>query len=581
MKNYIGIIENQNMIKAYAWYSYITRIKINLYGESSPRLKNFLKQNIVFRKDVIGTYHGKYYEIQRYMVCDSDYIEKLKIQNNSLLKFQNKIFKSQKVINYYKQYYSNIEYKLLRDKALGNELGTPYCFVLPRLHSYKILSKLYLKENEYNFSWILTLLFVLYAIIKFAGSILKMLLVKPVFIKKQKGLVLKKLAWGFGGKGLKDDILIDNINISKNDMIFFYDSSTKKKNDKPHADFAKENGYKVVSTDRSFNINECYLKSIKKNIFFAALSLLYSLIHTPFLLFALKSFNAKTFHFFKLFSFVNVKYFWSVGNWHDIAETIVANNQQVRAFMYSWSDYAQHYLYTFTFTVHDDVFMWGPIEEKYMIHKSLHENMFTIGCLFSNNFVEINKEEVFEKLNLNPSKPVVVFYDSPISNEMRFPQSLFDQFRKIILIVDQKYSNIQIVLKPKTVTHEYREYFHGSSVNLLDGNDVYLGDIINISTLNIGMGIVAPITISLIMNKPGIFFDTAGNYDTPFAKYEGELVFRDQVSLLNKIDQILTNQFTPIVIDELKYYNVARSNPVEILREYVTTGKVGEAYRLY
>jgi len=95
------------------------------------------------------------------------------------------------------------------------------------------------------------------------------------------------------------------------------------------------------------------------------------------------------------------------------------------------------------------------------------------------------------------------------------------------------------------------------------------------------MGIVAPITISLIMKKPGIFFETAGNYDSPFAKYEGELVFRDQESLLNKIDQILTGQFSPLIINELKDYNVPGSNPVEILREYVATGRVDEKYRLH
>ena len=86
MKNCIGIIENQNMIKAYAWYSYIVNKKINLNGESKPRMKAFFIKNIVFNKDIIGTYHGKWYEIQRHMVCDSDYLDKLKIETNILLK---------------------------------------------------------------------------------------------------------------------------------------------------------------------------------------------------------------------------------------------------------------------------------------------------------------------------------------------------------------------------------------------------------------------------------------------------------------------------------------------------------------
>jgi len=267
---------------------------------------------------------------------------------------------------------------------------------------------------------------------------------------------------------------------------------------------------------------------------------------------------------------------------HDIAETIVANNLGVRAFIYSWSDYAQCYVYPFKYTVQDDVFMWGPIEEKYSLHKSLHENMFAIGCLFSNNFIEANKNKVFETFNLDPNKPVVVFYDSPANNTFRFPQSLFDEFRQIILLVEKKYPDIQIVLKPKTVTDEYKEIFSNTSVKLFDTNDnLFLGDIINIATLNIGMGIVAPITISLIMNKPGIYFDTAGNYDSPFAKYENEIVFRNQKNLLIKIDQILKGKYVSKKIDELKDYNVIGSNPVEILREYVTTGIVDEKYRLY
>ena len=98
---------------------------------------------------------------------------------------------------------------------------------------------------------------------KFGGSIIKTLLVKPVFVAKQKGLVLKRLAWGFGGKGLKDDILVDNINISKKDMIYYYESSTTKKNEKPLAGYARVNGYKVVSLDTAFNINKCYYRSIR------------------------------------------------------------------------------------------------------------------------------------------------------------------------------------------------------------------------------------------------------------------------------------------------------------------------------
>jgi hypothetical protein len=578
--NYIGIVEHNIMAYGYAWLSLLTNNKIILYGENNKGINKFLKNNILFESDDIGTIHGEWYKIQKYIVCESKYLENLKIENNLLLKIQCIIFSSPKVNNFYKQYFSNIEYKMLRDKILAQRTGRPFCFVLPYLYSYRILARSYLNKDQYKYSLFLTILFLLFGVTQLGGSILKTLLVKPVWVKIHKALVLNKISWKFGGKGLKGDMLVDGKALTKKDFLFYYESYSTKKDVFTTAKEAKLNGFNVLTLDNTFNLNKCYTKAMVNNFLFAIVFLFFSLITSPYLLFGFKNLNSKTFNLYKLFSFIDVKYYWSVGNWHDIAETVVANNFNVRSFMYSWSDYAQSYLYPFIYTVHDDVFMWGPIEKKYMMRKSLHENMFAIGCLFSNNYIEKKKKNVFDELKLNMNSPVVVFYDSPVNNSMRYPQNLFDEFRDIIMIVEAKYPDIQIVLKPKVVTNEYKGFFKNSSVKLVDSTDIYLGDIINIATLNIGMGIVAPITISLIMNKPGIFFDTAGNYDSPFAKYEDELVFRSKDNLLRKIDQILNCKADPINILELKDYNVPYTDPVDILREYIITGRVNEKYRV-
>tara|TARA_B100000315_G_scaffold136259_1_gene125547 strand:+ start:707 stop:2449 length:1743 start_codon:yes stop_codon:yes gene_type:complete len=577
----IGIVENDFLLRAYAIYGWFKRCPVTVFGQNSSGFTNYMNRYLIAIDDRIGTYHGAWYKIQKWMVCDSSYIKHLDIENKILVKIQCKIFKSKKVVNYYKHYLSHIEYKLLRDKILAGDITNDYCFILPNLYSYRLLVKCYLKKDEYILSNFLSVLHIVFACYYIIGYILKILKIKLKINKQIKGLVLKKLAWGFGGVGLKDDMLVDNSSIYLTDMVYYVSKNTIKSEELKLLKLTKNLNINLIKVSNEFNINKKFFDFILSNVILGMPLLFYSIIFKPFIFYGLISFLIRSMGTYKLLSFCDTKYYWSVGNWDDIVETIIANRYKMRMFMYSWSDCAQCYLYTFTYTVQDDVFMWGPIEEKYMIQKSLHENMFTIGCLFSNNFIETNKEKVCKNFNLDPNKPVVVFFDSPVNNRMRFPQSLFDQFREIILLVEQKYPNVQIVLKPKTVTDEYIEYFRGSSVKLFDGKDIYLGDIINIATLNVGMGIVAPITISLIMNKPGIFFETAGNYDSPFAKYEGELVFRDQESLLNKIDQILTGQFSSIIINELKDYNVPGSNPVEILREYVTTGKVEEKYRLH
>ena len=96
-------------------------------------VNGILGKKLSFKQDDIGTIYSKWYEIQKYMVCNSKYLQKLKIKNSLLLQLQSKIFKSKKVINYYKQYFSNIEYKLLRDKILVSRLEHPVCFIFPYL----------------------------------------------------------------------------------------------------------------------------------------------------------------------------------------------------------------------------------------------------------------------------------------------------------------------------------------------------------------------------------------------------------------------------------------------------------------
>jgi hypothetical protein len=41
--------------------------------------------------------------------------------------------------------------------------------------------------------------------------------------------------------------------------------------------------------------------------------------------------------------------------------------------------------------------LWGPINNKHLFRNSLIDNRFSIGCFFSNNYVERNKEVVLKR----------------------------------------------------------------------------------------------------------------------------------------------------------------------------------------
>ena len=69
MKHYIGIIENQNMIKAYAWYSYITQKKyllneIIFIGDSDSDKEAANQNNLPF----VAVLSGMGMEIEKYKI---------------------------------------------------------------------------------------------------------------------------------------------------------------------------------------------------------------------------------------------------------------------------------------------------------------------------------------------------------------------------------------------------------------------------------------------------------------------------------------------------------------------------------
>ena len=110
-KDIILKIFNLLLFKDSIRLSQVNKIYYQIFNKKNIK-KSYLEKwdNYVFNKDIIGTYHGKWYEVQRHMVCDSDYLDKLKIETNMLLKFQSKVFQSHKVINFYMMLYSSEDY---------------------------------------------------------------------------------------------------------------------------------------------------------------------------------------------------------------------------------------------------------------------------------------------------------------------------------------------------------------------------------------------------------------------------------------------------------------------------------------
>ena len=69
----------------------MTQAIISVPGETTVfQVAKMMEQGgigaVLVKKDNIGEFHSKWYEIQKYMVCESTYLDKLAIEKNILLR---------------------------------------------------------------------------------------------------------------------------------------------------------------------------------------------------------------------------------------------------------------------------------------------------------------------------------------------------------------------------------------------------------------------------------------------------------------------------------------------------------------
>ena len=219
--------------------------------------------------------------------------------------------------------------------------------------------------------------------------------------------------------------------------------------------------------------------------------------------------------------------------------------------------------------------------EEYQFRRSLHDHCYLIGCFFINSVEKKSKVQILQSLGLKQDRSVVVFYDSPVSDNMRFPKTQCDDFLNMVKEFACNRKDVQVVLKPRTVNDGYVKFFNTSPVHLFDGRDVSLKDIVVAGDVHVGMGIVAPPVLALMLNRPVVFYDTAGNDNSPLAQYEGALVFHKKEQVLNRITAYLNKEIEAPEVPVIKEYNVPEADSLEILRGYIKTGRVDAQFQVY
>ena len=573
---------------AYAVYGFLTGKIISICKDKPLQISvpGFLKKHINFFRDTIGLYKGKMYEFNKNVVEKPTLAKELNLEKNPLVRFQNKVFDTDKVGNFYKRELSQFQYEFLRNIFLIRQENKPFCLILPKNKAHVLLAKEYLDKKEYRFSSLLTIVYLATGVFSVFVGIAFALRIKPARRKYEEGLILRQLMNGFGDgrKGFQDNFLVDGNLIHESDYIFYKSRNNESGRILAYKQ-AKERNYKIIVLDSSFNIDRCFLKHLKNNIFFSGLYLFQALCNSPYLLPYLGVFLSNSSDSYRLFSFCKVSNYHSVEDYGDIVKTIVANQLGIKVFLYHWSDITVFPAANHQFIAHHDLFVWGPIMKNYQYRYSKCDNVYCIGCNFSNSYNEMSKEELRERLKLRMDRSVVTFYtSSPGGDNSPLSKEVNEDFLETAINFAKKNPNIQTIIRPKGRSSiinpkELESASKKYDIKIFYSDEVFISDIIRASDVNVSLAMNSTTTISLLCNVPGIYYDKTENHTHPLSKYEGKLVFRDREKLFKQIDGSIKGKIKTQRVPELKEYNVPDADPVDIIRRYIRYGKVDEIYR--
>ena len=466
---------------------------------------------------------------------DIDYLEEV-----PFIRFQSKIFGNRRVLSFYRQQVCLNELKKFNDEKTEN--------------------------------WKKGLINVLKKI--FSG-----IFFIPVFKKQLKGKILKELVWGFNKEALVDNYLVDGKNLKEKDMVYYKSFNNTPGRKKAYIE-AKKKGLKVVNPNRYFNLNKVVFYHIWYNFFCGIASFFSCLIHSRELLPQLAFFLGESNNFFRLFSLVDVDYYMGHDDRSGLVPTIVANIFDVRTFIYPWSDLTVCCKCDKQDIGYNDLFLWEKKVLDFQYSRNSCDNIFIIGCRFSDNYNKKSKNEIREKIGFPKDKKIVTFYDSSYSKKGMYSKEIYNDFIKVIKDFANKNPEFLVFIKPKgKVKKKYKDILKKANVKILDSEKFFITDVICSSDVNVGMGMNSTVTISLLCGVDGLYYDRTENIYHPLAKNK-DVTFRDKERLFNQIEDLLKGNKK---LQKTKLINepyLQDTESIKLLHDYILGKNIDKKFKL-
>lgn len=466
-----------------------------------------------------------------------DYLEKV-----PFIRFQCKIFRSKRVLSFYRHQVSANTYRKLE------------------IDGFKTKSW---REGFFD-------------VLK---QIMNSILVIPIRRKRVKGIVINELASGFSKDNLGDDYLVDGKIVNKYDMVYYKASSNEPGRVNAYKE-AKKQGLKTVNPSRFINLNKIFFYHLWFNFFCGFVCLFKCLIHSREMLPVLSDFLGESNYLFRMYSFTDAKLFLGHSDSKGVIPTLICNLFGVRTFFYPYSDLSRYENCEKQDIGYNDLFLWEKITVDISFSRNCCDNIYIIGCRFSNSYSKKPKNELRKKLDFPIGKKVVTFYDTSYRKGTHTTIETYEEFIKLIADYAIKNPEVFVVLKPKKneIQSELLHILNDANVKILDNVKFVISDVICVSDVNVGMGVNTPTTIGLYCGIPGVNYDRTKNKCHPLSKNK-EVTFDNKKQLFNQINNLLKDDAKIQNIPELDIDNVSKVDTLKILRNYVKKGEIDKKFR--
>lgn len=514
------------------------------------------KGKISFRDNGVAQVKGLYYRISKRTLELTELFFERFIRDSYLFRYAAKLRKTNKYECYLKKCLSYDILDTLSGLCLVKEFSKDKKIIVidnpvnrQTVNGFLENNRVNVEVHWLNFGIFFWLEFILYYL-----TILKTILSNGIIFKSRRHIKLyKEATWGCVRPTLRDDVLIDDNNFKREDIVFY----SRHNEDARNTALAqlKSAGYAAVDLRKcKLNVKDYLFLFIRTFLiqpfgFFWAAYINKMRYQSDYIL---KYYLESLPHFLFLTNY-DARCHISTSDHGEVAETIIMNMFGCKNVLYIWSDKTPYKDVFNAFTAHNLYYSWGPIHYEFQREFYYYDKVETVGCIFLKVFFDtIEKNE-----NKRESKrKTILICDNSFGNNIGvFSENLYLDYLDLAIELLNKISDTDLIFKSKNWQSNILDSFlsNGNKKKYLEkisflnssGRFAYydisfqIEPFIALSDMVITMGMTSPSMIALILGKEAVYYDMTGNDQHPMTRYKNKVVFDDKEMLIGHIKGVL------------------------------------------